>query len=780
MTPGTLAIWLAAALGVTAFVAALRWARGREASAATFRLAYNGMTVVLAVATVFLMVAILAHDFRYDYVARYSSRDLPFLYLFSAFWGGQEGTFLLWALFSALMGYALFRKRSWEPAAVMACYVPTILFLIGLMVDVPGLYKSGGNPFRLALPVPPDGSGLNDLLQDPWMASHPPAVFVGYAALTIPGVLAFVALLKKQEERWLGAALRWSLFGFLSLGVGVVLGAFWAYKTLGWGGYWGWDPVENASLIPWIVSATLIHGLLVQRATGALRRTNLVLSLAAYWLVVYSTFLTRTGVLAKFSVHSFEAGTSFWAVPVNVEMLAALALVLAAGAWALVRRGRMAASPVDTKLAWPLVLLIVIAVMSGSALLVFWGTTFPLPSSLVGRPGTYDASWYNRWNLPLYVLLLGLLSVGPFLSWAGRPAKEWSKHLILPLIAGAVGCATALALGFGGAGELALFFVAVAAMTANVVRLVLVAREKPLHTGAAIAHVGFALMFVGMVASGAWGRKHEVRLPLGQPVEAAGLTLTFRGHVDGSEPKDHWRVALMAPGKAEDVLEVRMYSKGRGEDGRDQIMRFPAIHREIARDVYVAPLSLDAAGGAGTLELTRGRSVPYRDATFTFVKFETPASGEEHVMTVRALVRIARGSQQETVSLPMRIAEGRLVGEAVSPKSLPGVSLTLDRMSVEDGLVLVRTDDGSGEASAALVVEASVKPLIGLLWAGTLLLGVGCTIAAVRRWSELRAMPAGPVPLPVPAVASAGLGTVAGTSGALPRSTAKRAGNRPG
>jgi cytochrome c-type biogenesis protein CcmF len=756
MTPGTLAIWLVAALGVTAFVAALRWARGREGSASTFRLAYHGMTLVLAVASVFLLVAILTHDFRYDYVVRYSSQDLPLLYLISAFWGGQEGTFLLWALISSLMGYALFRKRSWEPAAVMACYVPTILFLIGLMVEVPWLFKTGGNPFRLAVPVPPDGFGLNDLLQDPWMATHPPAVFVGYAALTIPGVLAFVALLKKQEERWLGAALRWGLVGFLSLGVGIVLGGFWAYKTLGWGGYWVWDPVENASLIPWIVSAALIHGLLVQRATGALRRTNLVLSLAAYWLVLYSTFLTRTGVLAKFSVHSFEAGTSFWAVPVNVMMLAALVLVLAAGAYALLRRGSMAAPPVDTKVAWPLVLLLVIVVLSISALLVFWGTSYPLPSSLLGSPGTYDAGWYNRWSLPLYVVLLGLLSVGPFLSWIGRPFREWSKQLILPAVAGAAGCGTAIALGHGGFAELFLFFVALAALTANVVRLVLVGRTSLLHTGAAIAHLGLALMFVGIVASGAWGRKHEVRLPLGQPVETGGVILTYRGHVDGSEPKDRWRVAVMPPGGAEDALEVRMYNKGQGEDGRPQTMRFPAIHRELARDLYVSPLALEAGADANALDLAKGRPVPYKDATLTFVKFVTSGSGDQHVMTVHAEVQVARGSQRETVLLPMTVVNGKLEGQAVALKSFPGVSLKLDRMAVEQGLVVVKADDGTVAASEILTVEASDKPLIGLLWAGTIILGLGCTLAAVRRYLELRTMPARPAAVPVAAVAGPG------------------------
>jgi hypothetical protein len=287
-------------------------------------------------------------------------------------------------------------------------------------------------------------------------------------------------------------------------------------------------------------------------------------------------------------------------------------------------------------------------------------------------------------------------------------------------------------------------------------------------------------MFVGIVASGAWGEKNEVRLPLGQPVEAAGVTLTYRGHVAGTEPKDRWRVAVMRPGETEELLQVRMYSKGEGEDGRPQTMRFPAIHREFSRDVYVAPLALEPAGEGNALELAKGRPVPYRDATLTFVKFATTGSSEQHVMTVHAEVSISRGPQQETVSLPMKLEEGRLAGEAVSPKSLPGVSLKLGRIAVEQGLVVVETDDGSGGASEVLVVDASVKPLIGLLWAGTILIGLGCTLAAIRRYLELRTMPAAPAPIPIPAPApvAPGLGITLGMSAGSPAERNRPPGDR--
>jgi len=353
MNLGNLALKLATVLALVAFAAAVSWARGNAGSRRAFAWSYHGMTFCLGLASALLMASILGHDFRFEYVASYSSRDLPLIYLISSFWAGQSGTYLLWALLAALVGYVLFRKRSWEPAMVMAVYVPTIGFLLGLML-VPA-----GNPFTMLDHAPPDGRGLNPLLQDPWMASHPPLIFLGYAAMTVPAVLALVALLRRKDEPWVGPALRWSLLGFVGLGAGIVLGGFWAYKVLGWGGYWGWDPVENASLIPWIVVTALLHGLLVQKFSGALRRTNLVLALAGYLLVLYATFLTRSGVLADFSVHSFPQG-DIYRVLVAI-MLIALAASVVAFLRARVPLGR----DVPLAFSWPLILSSVISAPRG-------------------------------------------------------------------------------------------------------------------------------------------------------------------------------------------------------------------------------------------------------------------------------------------------------------------------------------------------------------------------------------------------------------------------------
>jgi len=723
MTFGSFLIQFAGLAGVVAVVAAVAWARGNAVAERGFRLAYLALTVALGLACVLLMTAILNHDYRFEYVAGYSSNDLPLLYLISAFWGGQQGTFLLWAFVAALIGIPLYRKRSWEPATVMAFYVPTILFQIALMLD------QGGNPFKLLPAAPPDGRGLNPLLQDPWMATHPPLVFVGYAAMTVPAALAFAAVARREEGRWLDTALRWSLLGFLTLGGGIILGGFWAYKVLGWGGYWGWDPVENASLVPWIVVTALLHGLLIQKFTGGLPRTNLALAFGGFLTVLYATFLTRSGVLADFSVHSFPKG-SLYRVLVTI-----LLVVLVAAIAALVMRKGKAGRRIDVGAAWPFLLSSVIVLFAVSAFMVLVGTSMPILSSIAGKPFTPQPSFYNTANLPVYLLALLLLGVAPFSAWRKDSWREWNRGWWFALAGGAVGTIAAIALGARGPLFLALLFAALMAVVANLIRFVQVARVRALHVGAAVAHLGFALLFVGILASSAWDREvDEVALPIGQPVEVLGHVMTYRGHVDGSQPKDLWRVAIMEPGEAERVGTVRMYQVASGS-GEGSLMRNPAILRSWTRDVYIAPLGLDF--GHHTVDLAQGRPVGIGGAALTFLGFQVDSADDGGHMQVLSRVRIEtpNGEPEEIALAFVQTPDGGLFGVPATPDSLGGATtLRVERMSVEQRSVQVLVEQGA--ASETLTVHAAIKPGMNLVWAGTILMALGCTIAAIRRFVE--------------------------------------------
>jgi cytochrome c-type biogenesis protein CcmF len=746
MSPGGIVLKAAAFFIAVSFVLAVGWARGRRDWERWFRLAYGATAICLGLSVVLLVRAILGHDFRYDYVIGYSSRDLAKVYLISAFWGGQEGTYLLWALFAILLGFILSRKRAWNAAAVMAGYTGSVGLLLVFMMN------RNGDPFRLASVVPPDGRGLNPLLQDPWMASHPPIVFLGYAVLTVPGILAWVAAWKRDDAGWVTPALRWALAGFLTLGVGIIMGAVWAYKVLGWGGFWGWDPVENASLIPWIVSAALIHGLLVQGATGALRTTNLILGSAAYVLVLYATFLTRSGVLADFSVHSFPAGSIYgW-------LVGALVAVIAVPVISLWRRKARAGAPMETRLAWPVVLTITIVIFAISAGLVLLGTSWPIVSSAFGKPSTPNATFYNQVNLPLYVVLLFALGLGPFLAWAPLPRAAWLRRLVISAAIAVVGTGVAVAAGGHGAGPIALFFGAILALVSNVVRLVEVARRRLLHTGAAVAHLGFGLMFIGIVAGEVWDKKVDVRLPQNEPATAFGRTLTYTGFIEGSQPKERWAVKVEEPGGAVVNAELTMYTLDNG-----QSFKKPAILRRAAGDLYISPITLEdgGAGSGESVSLKKGEPLSFSGATLTLLGYEMGGEMGAGGMSVTAKVLVDRGGQADTVALPMAVGENGMVGEPVPVPALDGRTLTFQRMSVEERMVELAVGHGEPvtKQPEVLLVEASLKPFLWVLWVGTTLLTLGSLIALARRAVERSAPAAAGIPVRRPAareVASTG------------------------
>jgi cytochrome c biogenesis factor len=265
------------------------------------RTGFHITTSMVFVAVAALIILILKHQYQFHYVWAYSSNDLPFGLLLSTFYAGQEGSFMLWTLMVSIMGIVLmsYTQRHENEREVMGIYTTILSFLLLLLV--------AKNPFAPleAAQIPLDGKGLNPLLQNFWMQIHPPILFLGFASMTPPFALAIAALMQNKFQNWIVSSLPWVVRGAMILGLGISLGGFWAYETLGWGGWWGWDPVENSSLIPWLISVALVHTMLTQKRTHGLIMTNFILAILSFVLVLYSTFLTRSGVLGDASVHSF-------------------------------------------------------------------------------------------------------------------------------------------------------------------------------------------------------------------------------------------------------------------------------------------------------------------------------------------------------------------------------------------------------------------------------------------------------------------------------------------
>ena len=360
------------------------------------RWAASASAIAAVASSILLWTMIFDDDFSIAYVMNYSSRELPTLFKFSAFWAGQQGSFLLWLLFHAIAGVALAFRSTVR--AELAVY-----FLLQATLTVLVLAKS---PFAPSEVLAADGFGLNPLLQDFWMAIHPPIIFLGYSLLAVPFSMSLGALLTEPSSRaWLEPARKQTLIAWAFLGAGIFVGGYWAYKVLGWGGYWGWDPVENSSLVPWLLAAVLLHLLNLSKTKPATLGITHAAAIFTYALVIYGTFLTRSGILGDFSVHSF-AGSS-----IGLTIAIANAIILIGGLAILTIKanllpeGRMYQS-FGERAFW---ILLGMLILSFVAVLVWLGMSMPLLSQLVGTPAAVDTSFYVKTTSPLAIAIAVLI-----------------------------------------------------------------------------------------------------------------------------------------------------------------------------------------------------------------------------------------------------------------------------------------------------------------------------------------------------------------------------------
>lgn len=418
------------------------------------------------------------------------------------------------------------------------------------------------------------------------------------------------------------------------------------------------------------------------------------------------------------------------------------------------------------QLSWSPVLtaVVVLFVVSGGMVLI--GMSWPIITTWLGKPAAFGPSWYNTVSTPVYIGLLALLGIAPFLAWTPRPSSIVSTRVVISTAIAAVVTTVAMMLGAHGGIALILLFVSLTALVSNLMRLVEVGRVRMLNTGAAVAHVGFALMFLGIIGSSFWGTRQEARLPQGQPVEVMGSSYTFLGHVDGSEPKDRWAIQVQSEGGQPYTVEVGMFRTSSRQDA--QIMHQPAIKRGLASDLYIAPGGIETPGGHHDVVLTQGEPVRFGEVTLTFLKFDTHSMEQSEGISVYAQVEIDNGTQKEVLRLPFGMTGGQYQAAPIRPTIQAGITtLQLQKLSVEQKQILVHADTPSDQVAQIMGVEISTKPLIGLLWVGTLLLGVGCTVAWARRLVDERAMARALADSSAPPQA-----------GAKPRGKKKKAGRR--
>src|SRR5213592_4169351 len=427
---GNLVLWLAFLVGVWGALAGLVGGlRARPDLQQSARHAVFVMCGALLVAVFSLEVALFRHDFNVEYVAAYTSRNLPIFYTWSALYAGQKGSLLFWATVLSLFGSLaqLFIARRHR------VYLP---FVAGVVCTVAAFFVTvmlfAANPFGRLPYTPADGSGLNPQLQNPGMVFHPPMLYLGYISMTIPFAFAIAALAsKKLDSDWLVAIRKWTLVSWLFLSIGLVLGMWWAYVELGWGGYWAWDPVENAALLPWLVMTAFLHSVMIQEKRGMLKKWNLGLIIGAWLLSIFGTFITRSGVIA--SVHSFSQSNVGYFFLVFLIVAAALSFALYASRLPLLEAEATLESMVSREASFLFNNLLLI----GIAFSVLWGTLFPILSEAIkGTKITVGPPFFNQVNVPLGLALLAMTGIGPLIAWRRASLPNLKRQFAVPLTTG--------------------------------------------------------------------------------------------------------------------------------------------------------------------------------------------------------------------------------------------------------------------------------------------------------------------------------------------------------
>lgn len=544
---GQFALWAGFIIGLwsagLAFLA--RW-QDRPEVATTIRRGTWGVLIAMLVAAIALWRGLFAHDFNIEYVASYTSRNLPDYYLISAFWAGQKGSLLFWAVVLSIFG-ALAQWLTPSRFRDMLPYVAGVTNIVAVFFIAVMIFGHGTNPFERLAFTPPDGRGLNPQLQNPGMIAHPPMLYLGYISLTIPFAFAIAALLaRKLDTGWIIAMRKWALVSWLFLSIGITIGMWWAYVELGWGGVWAWDPVENASFLPWLTLTAFLHSVMIQEKRGMLKRWNMSLIITTFLLSIFGTFITRSGVIA--SVHSFTQSAVGYFFLGFLLIAAIVSFTLLHTRWAALEPESTLQSVVSREAAF----LFNNLALVGIAFSVLWGTLFPIISEAVrGVKITVGPAFFNRVNIPLAVFLLFLTGVGPLIAWRKASARNLRRQFIAPGAAFVLTLMVAMTVGLRG---FALMTIALAGFVlATVVQEFgrgvrarmrmhrepipialgrLVARNRRRY-GGYIVHVAIVLYFVAATGLGFQvkesrelipGEQVSMTSPYGEPI-----TFTFLG-----------------------------------------------------------------------------------------------------------------------------------------------------------------------------------------------------------------------------------------------------------
>jgi cytochrome c-type biogenesis protein CcmF len=791
---GSIVLTLALASSIFAMIMYYLNFKGYKNALTYGRIGFHSMAVLVIVASTILWYVILTHQYQFKYVYSYTSTDLPGGLLFATFWGGQEGSFMLWLLLTAIVGVFLqsytAKRGDLEPRvmAVFALATTFLLIMVSPMFKNPFAFiwtdpifvgiksinpeflslsflqsfmfsdpQTGQNFIKMTSELAGslagagisvndfiiNGKGLNPQLINFWMQIHPPILFIGFAMATVPFAFAMAALMKNDYRDWVRQSFPWVLAGAGVLGLGIMLGGYWAYEMLGWGGYWAWDPVENSSLIPWIVGVASVHTMLVQRKSqakggiGKYAKMNLILAMMTYILVLYSTFLTRSGVLGDASVHSF----------VDPGMIVYLFLLIFIGTFILLGLGMMiyrwkylneAIVSEESLLSRDLALFTAAVILGASAIIILLGTSAPLFGTSV------DTFFYDEMHIPLAIIIGLLNGVSLLLKWRHSTGMELMRKSV---VATAVSILiTAMVVIFGGVTDLMMILLTFSAAFSLIVNLeiaVKIVKGNLKMLGAYVSHIGIALFILGVVGSAAYSSETDLELVKDVPKEAFGYQLTFTGYYPiENNTKYAFNIRLQKDGSDYNIAPVMYIS-----EFNNGLMREPSILTMATKDFYVSPLGYDEGKhdhGGTPVSLMKGETKTVEGIKLTFNDFNLPPdfrdimmSGKDFQIGVSLTAEV--NGEQKGVIVQMKNVNGQreLTSFTLEENQMNIALVNLDASGKVDLMVSPADEDAAAhEHRESLTITASVKPFINLVWAGVLVMVLGFFVSVSRRLKE--------------------------------------------
>lgn len=623
---GLVSVWVALAISVYGLIALIGGlTKQRTAWVASGLQAVYVNFALLTVSTAAMVFALVTHDFSVGYVAQVGSRSTPTLYTIISLWGALEGSILFWgwvlAMYSAIVVFTNRRRPGglvpWSAVALLTVGLFFYILLVG-----------PANPWALISPTPPDGPGPNPLLQNHiLMAVHPPLLYLGYVGMTVPFAFAVGALLSGEiaKDDWIRLTRRWTLSAWAFLSLAIIAGMWWSYEVLGWGGYWAWDPVENASFMPWLTSTAFLHSVMVQERRGMLKLWNVNLIVGTFLLTILGTFLTRSGIIS--SVHAFTTGTIGYFFLGFIAFCLVASIILVAGNSA----GLRSEGQLDAMASRETVFLFNNLLLTGFTLVVILGTLFPLVAEAIkGAKVTVGAPFFNKMSIPICVALLFLMGVGPSLPWKAATDAQVRKAFMLPAIVAAMVAVLTLVFGPKDPYTVLAFAFAAYAATCNLREygVGIAARQKahgesaPValgrlvaanqrRYGGYVAHLGIIMTAAAITASSSGKIEREATLKPGQTMQVTNdLTVRLKTLWGKEEPRRQVigaDVEIIKGGSVIGIIDPRMNFYRTQE----QPVPTPAVRSRPQGDIYMNLMAFTPDGQSATIKVILEPFVPW-------------------------------------------------------------------------------------------------------------------------------------------------------------------------